>query len=104
MRVYGWQGHRRECPPAPNGGRQTREIVAAATKAAAARAAGALSPAGRADPRQMWNLCEAGNARELATARAEPGCVFWAPMDDRSGRMVRDGEEWPKALRGLDRP
>jgi hypothetical protein len=29
LKVYGYRGWRDECPPAPNGSKQTREIVAA---------------------------------------------------------------------------
>ena len=79
LKVYGWQGHRQECPPAPNGNKQTREIVAAPSIAAAARAAG------YSRPRQMFNLCETGNDDDVKRAMSEPGVVFWHPLDQRLG-------------------
>jgi len=86
LKVYGWQGHRSECPPAANGGQQTREIVAAPSKAAAARAAG------KKDPRSLFNFDETGNQHEIEIAMAEPGTVFWRPLDHRKGTYLRDGE------------
>jgi len=80
LRVYGWIGFRSECQ---TNSRQTREIVAASSRAAAARIAGARSP------RQLFNLSETGNADELATALAEPGAVFWQPLDAYSATWRR---------------
>lgn len=68
MKVYGWQGSR------PHVG-QTREIVAARSKAAAARAAG------YDDPRQMFNLTDTGNIQEINVAHRNPGTVFWTPIN-----------------------
>lgn len=75
MRVYGWTDMRQECPQAPNGNKQTREIVCAKSKAAAARAAGLKRP-----PESM---CETGNVIEVRVASLEPGVVFWAPLTAR---------------------
>lgn len=83
MKVYGWQGHRLECQTHH---RQTREIVAAKSKAAAARAAGYDRPA------QMFNLCETGNRQEIETAMSKPGVVMWRPLDDRVGAFVEAAE------------
>lgn len=87
MKVYGWMGYRRECPPTRNGGRQTREIVAAKSGAAAARAAGVKRPA------QLFNFCETGNKREIYIATAHPGVVFWAPLDE----SLRPGASYRRA-------
>jgi hypothetical protein len=84
LKVYGWTGYRLECPPAPNGNHQTREVVAAASMAAAARAAGERSP------RQM-DMCESGNDEDIAQAMSKPGVVFWRPLNKR------DGSPWTEA-------
>jgi hypothetical protein len=80
LKVYGWSGYRLE---AAGPHRQTREIVAAPTMVAAARAAGCVRA------RQLWNLCETGNKREIETAMAEPGVVFWRALDDWNGPYIR---------------
>jgi hypothetical protein len=77
LKVYGWIGWRRKCPPAPNGSQQTREICAASSKAAVARLLG------EKDPRQIYNLCETGNEEEIAKALPKPNVVFWHPLDER---------------------
>ena len=77
-KVYGWLGYRSVG--------QTREVVAAKSKAAAAR------DAGEKDTQKLFNLCETGDSEELATASAEPGIVFWHPLD----QLQRD-REWTKA-------
>lgn len=64
LKVYGWQDHR------PGVG-QVRAIVAARSKAAAARYAG------ESDPRRLFNLDETGNAIERQVALAQPGIVHW---------------------------
>lgn len=75
MRVYGYTGSRLECPPARNGSLQTREIVAARSFVAAARAFGK-------SPSSLRPWCsETGNAEELSIAFAKPGVVFWRPLD-----------------------
>jgi len=86
LKVFGWQGRRLECPRAPNGDCSTREIVAAKFASEAARLAGYDRPA------QMFNLCETGNAGEIAKALSEPGVIFWGPLD----AFGRD-REWRKA-------
>jgi len=83
LKVFAWQGLRRECPPGPNGGRFTREIVAATSKADAARKAGAFSRSGRPAPNSLFNLSETGNDLEIARAMSEPGVIFWCPLDER---------------------
>lgn len=88
LRVFGWQGTRFECPPAPNGSRQTREIVAAKSAAAAARAAG------RDRPAQLFNFCETGNAAEIRAARGRPGVVLWRPIDLGRPWFVAAGDPW----------
>lgn len=72
MKVYGWQSTRFKAGGAHN---QTREIVAAKSMAAAARAAGYERPA------QMFNLGETWNADELRVALADPGAVYWSPIN-----------------------
>lgn len=75
LRVYGTTSFRSACPPAPNGSRQTREIIAAHSKVEAKRLAGwriGLSEIG-----------ETGNEEEVALATGEPGTVFWSPLDAR---------------------
>lgn len=77
-KVYGYTGWRHDCPPARNGSRQTREIVAARSAAEAARLFG-ISP---------WRLrsygCETGNADEIRVAMSKPGAVFWRPLNERT--------------------
>lgn len=84
LKVYGWTGHRNECPGPHH---QTREIVAASSQAEAARLSGHKRPA------QMFNLCETGNEAEIAQAMREIRTVFWLPLNDsyRSGP-----HEWRK--------
>jgi hypothetical protein len=76
LKVYGWQGFRIEAGKAARNHRnQTREIAAATSMAACARAAGENSP------RKLFGLCETGNDEECELALAEPGVVFWRPLD-----------------------
>lgn len=91
LKVFGWQGWRTECPAAANGSHATREIVAATSKADAARKAGALSRSGRPAPQSLFNFGETGNPAEIAQAMSAPGTVFWCPFDHRRR------EEWRKA-------
>ena len=74
-KVYGWISTRRDCEGPHH---QTREIVCAPSRAAAARAAGIKSP------RQLWNLCETGNEEEIRVATGAPRKVFWRPLDRRA--------------------
>lgn len=82
--VWGWSGFRRECPPAPNGSRQTREICCAPSMAAAARAVGKKRAS------ELSNICETFNETEVALARAKPGVVFWSALS--SGRRYRESK------------
>lgn len=77
MKTYGWIGYRAECQPAPNGGKQTREICAAESKAAVARAAGVKGP------HALWNLDETGNREEIGQSLLAPGVIFWLPLNDQ---------------------
>lgn len=71
LKVYTWQDFRRECPTHH---RQTREIVAATSKAAAAALVGET-------PRRLFNLHETAHKASVAKAMSEPGVVFWQPLD-----------------------
>lgn len=82
LKVYGWTGHRFECPPAPNGSHQTREIVAASSVAEVMRLSGRRRSG-------LFNICETGNDEEIATAMAEPGVVFWRGINDWRGPWTR---------------
>jgi hypothetical protein len=83
LKVFSWMGHRYDCPAAANGGRQTQEIVAASSMAAAARAAGVQRP------RQLDNLTETSNDSDVAQAMSEPGTVFWRPYQRVSDKKWR---------------
>lgn len=74
LKVFGWRGWRTEAKAARNGSNQTREIVAARSKAAAARAAGMT-------PRDMEPV-QTANMEEMLVALAKPGTVFWRQLDD----------------------
>ncbi len=78
LKVFGWQGWRPECPSAPNGSKQTREVVAAKSKAEVARIAG------KEYPGQLFNLGETGNSLELQLALSKPGVIFWTPINERN--------------------
>lgn len=67
--VWRWQGCR--------GTEQTVEIICAKNKTAVARAAGVHHP------RKLFNLATTGNDESCRVARAEPGVIFWKPIDDR---------------------
>lgn len=73
LKVYGWLSS--VSPKLMNQIRyesgQTRKIVAATSKAAAARAAGYDRPA------QMFNLTETSNREEIALCLSRPGIVFY---------------------------
>lgn len=83
LRVYGWKSFRLECTTDQH--HQTREIVAAESRAAVARLVG------RTRPSYLFNLCETGNADEIATAMARPGVVFWRGISDRDGTWTATG-------------
>lgn len=89
LKVYGWTNpHRAECPPAPNGSRETREVVAATSKAEARRL-GSKIP--------LSEINQAGALTEINLAMASPGVVFWRPATRHGSRMVRAGDPWPEA-------
>ena len=67
LKIYGWQSQRSSD--------QTREIVAAPSRAAAARLAGYQRPD------QMFNLGETGNSQEIEIATSKPGIVFWTSLN-----------------------
>lgn len=71
LKVYGWRSFRSQAP----GSHQTREVVAATSLAAAARAAGYERPS------QLDLLCETGNVEEIRQALTEPGTVFWQSLN-----------------------
>ena len=92
LKVYGWQGTRANAASHPDGqpwSNQTREIVAAASEAAVARAAKVSRP------RQLFNLGETGNAKEIEVAMSKPGIIFWRPYDSRSGKWVESPSASP---------
>ena len=73
LRVFGWTGWRpEEKGTKPNG--QTREIMAAYSKAQVARIVGVKSPA------RLFNLCETGNQDEILVTAKKPFAIFWAPI------------------------
>ena len=78
LRVYGWLGFRRSAS-GPRSIGQVRLIVAARSKAEAARIADYDRPS------QMFNLGETGNREEIETAMAQPGVVFWRSIDTHRG-------------------
>lgn len=81
MRVYGWVGARTEAAG------QTREIIAARSLAEAAHLSGT----------RRYFLTQYGgvtaNPREVATALARPGVVFWRPLNERDAEYVADEKE-----------
>lgn len=79
LRVYGYRGMRQECNPESHH-HQTREIVAATTKAEARRR---FEASGQrvTDPEE---ISETGNKVEIDVATANIGVVFWKPLDDYS--------------------
>jgi hypothetical protein len=72
LKVYGWQGWRRE---APGWHHQTREICAARSRAEVGRIVDRK-------PSALFNLEETGNDEELKVALAQPGVVFWRGLDE----------------------
>ncbi len=79
LKVYAWQDYcsneERETLDLRSWITQVRAIVAAPSKAAAARAGGFDRPS------QAFNLGETGNSEEIAQAMSEPGVVFIGCMD-----------------------
>lgn len=85
--MYGWPGWRQKSPTAPNGSRQTREIVAARSWAEASRAYG---------QRIDRNFASTtGNEGEIAQAMSAPGVVFWHPLHPYTPKP-----EWRRAEPG----
>ena len=82
LKVYGWTGYRNECPAAPNGNRQTREIVATTSW----RRAAILGGQTVGGLRRYGSIT--GNPFEIALATSKPETVFWRPLD------ARDEKEW----------
>jgi hypothetical protein len=74
--VYGWLGWRLESSSSPNGGHQTRELLAASSVAEVLRRTGIS--------RSVYELQgdTTGNAEEIALAMSRPGVNFWRPLDD----------------------
>ncbi len=81
LKVFSWQSFRAECPP--NGNLQTREIVAARSKAEVVRIAG------KKYTYELFNLGETGNSLELELALSRPGVIFWTPINDRDYREAK---------------
>lgn len=93
LKVYGWQGWRTACPAAPNGSRTTRDICATTSMKRCRELAG--NPRGG-----LFNLCETGNAEEIATAMAEPHVIFWLPADQSYLRRDLRKMGWQRATPG----
>lgn len=72
MKVYGWTGMRPECKTHH---KQTREVVAAPSRAAAARIAGITSRT------EIAEIVETRNDAECNLALSSPGEIFWHPLD-----------------------
>mgnify|MGYP007069486498 CR=1 FL=1 len=78
LKVYRWQSFRTECPTYH---RQTKEVVAARSKAEAARLAGFDRPS------QMFNFAEACSDLEIKVAMQSPGTVYWTPINNFSSEI-----------------
>lgn len=78
LRVYGWTAHVSQSVRIQLGLRpwiiQARAIVAAKSLAEVGRLVDR-------PPRQLFNICETGNAREIATALEKPHTVFASALD-----------------------
>jgi hypothetical protein len=77
LKVYGWSGRRRHEVITSVVHNQTREVMAAYSAAEVRRATGMT--------RGDWEHsgCETGNTTEIALAMAEPGAIFWQPLNAR---------------------
>jgi hypothetical protein len=82
VKVYGWLDF--------VNGIQVRVIVAAKSKAECARIVGDSR-----GPRNLFNLDETGNAREIEVATAEPGTAFYA-----EAASPRQSADWRPLVRG----
>lgn len=81
LRVFGWSGHRPEAYGKDGNHEhhgQTREICAARSMAAVARAAGVKHRA------RLWNLGVTGNKHEIEEAMKHPDRVLWRALNARS--------------------
>jgi len=88
LKVYGWISQRIEARDHPEGkhwSNQTREIMAATSKAAVARAVPFVTR-----PRELFNLAETGNQTEIDTALSKIGTIFWKPVDARGDDAWRE--------------
>lgn len=82
LKVYGWLEHVQACPPAANGSKQARVIIATTSWAEAAR----LSSSSLSFIAKMGATTE--NAAEVEAAMAQPGVALWTP--DRNSQHARD--------------
>jgi hypothetical protein len=82
LKIFGWTGHRREATMERNVHGQTKEIIAATTKAEAHRMSGIA--------RSLFErtLHETADPEEVAQAMTAPGTVFWQPRNN----MASTGE------------
>ncbi len=91
LKVYGYRGHRRAAYSTRNTHSQTREIVAATSKAAARQAFIAAGAFGC----PISECVETGNKKELEVALADPGVVFWQPLDPYGTAFTRAAPALP---------
>lgn len=84
LKVFGYTGYRREAIMERNVHGQTREVIAATTKAEAFRMSGLTRT--QFDQR----VSECANDEETALALTAPGTVFWEPHNypARTGERV----------------
>lgn len=76
LKVYGWTGYRNDARNT-NLQHQTREVVAAPSKAAAVRA---IVAAGQRPPGRDFGPMETYNHAEVEQAMTKPRTVFWRPL------------------------
>jgi hypothetical protein len=79
LKVYGWIGHRREYNH--NGHHQTRECMAAHSKAEVMRVLNVRAS-------DLFDFSETGNREECAVAMAKPLVNFWRGLDDYRGTYI----------------
>lgn len=84
LRVYGWLSMMHHIPDVV----QPRAICAARSQVECALLAE------RRKPRDLWNLCEAGNEHEIAAAMARPGVVLYGDGRDPATCERRTEAEW----------
>lgn len=85
LKVFSWIGRRTGVTVNPDApwNHQTREVVAARSKAEVGRIVGQ-------DPRNLFNLGETGNKESVDLALSKPGVVFWRGLDDRAGEWKQN--------------